>query len=232
LALAVFASIEYYRKIKRVQEKYLDAKGVVSDIVVSFNRQLDRQEEKISSVSHKVESASFMSERLESKVKAHDKKLEELYAKLESLRSPKDLAKLKDELTAKIEELNERLLKLEETQEKLLEKTKRLEESYKAPAKPKRRGTAVAPIPLKRERALSRLTDTELRVLEILANEGEKTAPEIKDRIKLTREHTARLMKKLYEEGYLERRVDKIPFTYCLKEEMIRLMKKPEQEVS
>jgi DNA-binding Lrp family transcriptional regulator len=29
--------------------------------------------------------------------------------------------------------------------------------------------------------------------------------PEIKGKIKLSREHTARLMKKLYESGYLER---------------------------
>jgi DNA-binding IclR family transcriptional regulator len=64
--------------------------------------------------------------------------------------------------------------------------------------------------------------------LEILAEEGEKTAPEIKDRIKLTREHTARLMKKLYEEGYLERDSGKIPYAYRIKEEMLKILKKTE----
>jgi predicted transcriptional regulator/uncharacterized coiled-coil protein SlyX len=83
-------------------------------------------------------------------------------------------------------------------------------------------------IPIKQDKALASLTPTELSVLEILANEGEKTAPEIKTRVNLTREHTARLMKKLYEEGYLERSTGKIPFAYRIKEEMRKIMKKPE----
>ena len=50
---------------------------------------------------------------------------------------------------------------------------------------------------------MAALTDTEITVLEMLSKEGPKTAPEIKERVQLSREHTARLMKKLYEEGYL-----------------------------
>jgi DNA-binding MarR family transcriptional regulator len=72
------------------------------------------------------------------------------------------------------------------------------------------------------------LTDTEISVLEMLAAEGSKTAPEIKEKVQLSREHTARLMKKLYEEGYLERETNKIPFKYSVKKEMENLLKKPE----
>ncbi len=72
------------------------------------------------------------------------------------------------------------------------------------------------------------LTETELSVLEVLASEGKKTAPEIRSRIKLTREHTARLMKKLYEKGYLEREAGKMPYSYSIKEEMRRILKKTE----
>jgi tRNA G46 methylase TrmB len=46
--------------------------------------------------------------------------------------------------------------------------------------------------------------------------------------IKLTREHTARLMKKLYQGGYLERRTDKAPYAYRVKEEMLKILKKSE----
>ena len=46
--------------------------------------------------------------------------------------------------------------------------------------------------------------------------------------IKLTREHTARLMKKLYEGGYLERRAEKTPYAYSVKEEMLKLLRKSE----
>jgi len=72
------------------------------------------------------------------------------------------------------------------------------------------------------------LTETEIMVLEMLLSEGSKTAPEIKERVGLSREHTARLMKKLYEEGYLERETGKIPFRYSAKQELEKFLKKPE----
>ena len=72
------------------------------------------------------------------------------------------------------------------------------------------------------------LTETELAVLEVLAKEGDKTAPEMRERVRLTREHTARLMKKLYEDGYLERDTRKMPYAYRLKEEMLKILKKRE----
>jgi DNA-binding Lrp family transcriptional regulator len=67
-------------------------------------------------------------------------------------------------------------------------------------------------------------------VLEMLSAEGSKTAPEIKDRVKLSREHTARLMKKLYEKGYLERETGKIPFRYSVKTEMKNFLNKAESK--
>lgn len=75
---------------------------------------------------------------------------------------------------------------------------------------------------------MAQLTDTEVSVLEMLASEGSKTAPEIKLKVNLSREHTARLMKKLYEEGYLDREAGRIPFKYSLKKEMESLLKKAE----
>jgi len=232
LAIAVFTSIEYYRKIKRVQEKYLEAKDLVSDIIISFNRQLEMQEEKVNLISREAGAASFKSKILEEKINVWVRDLEELRIKLNALENSKDKVEFKKELTSKIEDLNKKLLEIEETYTKLAEKMRKIEEKQKVPTRHRRRRTLTAPIPLKREKALSRLTETELKVLEILADEGEKTAPEIRDQIKLTREHTARLMKKLYEEGYLERRTDRVPFTYRLKEEMLGLMKKPEQETN
>jgi archaellum component FlaC/DNA-binding CsgD family transcriptional regulator len=85
------------------------------------------------------------------------------------------------------------------------------------------------PVPIKREKALAALTETEIAVLEMLSQEGAKTAPEIKERVHLSREHTARLMKKLYEEGYLEREAGKIPFRYSIKKEMEAFLQRAEK---
>ena len=71
-------------------------------------------------------------------------------------------------------------------------------------------------------------TATELQVLTTLANEGPKSAPEIGQVVGRSREHTARLMKKLYEEGYIRRDQTRIPFRYSLVERVKQNFKKQE----
>src|SRR6266704_1308640 len=71
-------------------------------------------------------------------------------------------------------------------------------------------------------------TPTELQVLTMLANEGPKSAPEIGRIVGRSREHTARLMKKLYEEGYIRRDQTRIPFRYSLVERVKQTFKKQE----
>ena len=126
----------------------------------------------------------------------------------------KDIEVSQETLRAKISDIEERVQKIQVTP----------------------RETIVEPqmgvMPIKRDKAMACLTDTEIAVLEMLSREGSKTAPEIKERVRLSREHTARLMKKLYEEGYLEREAGKIPFRYSIKKEMEKLMQKTENQTS
>ena len=51
-------------------------------------------------------------------------------------------------------------------------------------------------------------------IIKILLLVGSKTAPKIMGEISKTREHTSRLMKKLWQEGYIERDTNSIPFIY------------------
>jgi CRP-like cAMP-binding protein len=71
-------------------------------------------------------------------------------------------------------------------------------------------------------------TPTELQVLTMLANEGPKSAPEIGRVLGRSREHTARLMKKLFEEGYVRRDQTRIPFRYSLVERVKQTFKSQE----
>lgn len=61
---------------------------------------------------------------------------------------------------------------------------------------------------------LGSLTPTEQETLQILSREGPKAAPELGRRLKKSREHTSRLMKKLYLEGYVDRESNHAPFRY------------------
>ena len=73
-------------------------------------------------------------------------------------------------------------------------------------------------------------TRTELQVLALLSEQGPKSAPEIGKLIGRSREHSARLMKKLYEEGYVNRDQMRIPFRYSAVERVRASFKKAEKK--
>jgi DNA-binding MarR family transcriptional regulator len=71
-------------------------------------------------------------------------------------------------------------------------------------------------------------TPTELQVLTLLVDEGPKSAPEIGRVVGRSREHTARLMKRLFDEGYVRRDQTRIPFRYSTVERVKQSFTKAE----
>jgi CRP-like cAMP-binding protein len=71
-------------------------------------------------------------------------------------------------------------------------------------------------------------TPTELQVLTLLSDQGPKSAPEIGRVVGRSREHTARLMKKLFDEGYVRRDQTRIPFRYSTVERVKQSFTKTE----
>ncbi len=218
LLLTIATTFVYYRRIRLASKAYEEARSVVSDIVISFDKQLQRQEEEIATAIQIIETATARDERLSKHLEQQEKsfttRLNDLSLKVDlKARSSLD----QEPLEKDVESLKRQVEGLIEAQ--------RESDQRKAEASESQVETV---IPIRKERALAPLTATELHVLEYIATEGEKTAPEIKDFIKLTREHSARLMKKLYEEGYVERRSNKAPYTYRIKEEMLKILKKGE----
>jgi len=212
LVLSMGAILLYYKRIRKVHEKYDEAKDIVKDIVISFNNQLQRLEERVGLVGHKLEFLSVKREDvtgITDQLKKNETRLSDITSKVDTALG------LKEQMLPQIEKLNERIDEVVKAQEIM-------EQRISKPPEVKIEGV----IPIKRERALAQLTVTELSVLEILTNEGQKTAPEIKSEIGLTREHTARLMKKLYEKGYVERDETKTPYAYRIKEEMQKILEK------
>jgi predicted transcriptional regulator len=225
LTATVIAAIEYYRQLRRVRGEYEKAREAVDDIVLSFNRQLKQEAEKLEVAAYKVEAVSSKSDEALNKANEVTKQLHTLEDKIGGSLGDGE------RMLARLDEVGKELREAVASQNALAEKISGLEEqAQRLSMIPEAKIEAV--IPIKREKAMASLTETEVSVLEMLALEGPKTAPEIKDRIKLSREHTARLMKKLYEEGYLERDTSKIPFKYSVKKEMEKLLKKAESETA
>ena len=230
LAATTYSAIEYYKRLKRAQREYEKARDSVEDIVTSFNRELKREAERTELMAYKVEGTASKADAGLRRVEKIEKTLGPLENQLNAQQSA--IRAISEGTTQALEKLSTAETKIrdaEATQEALKSKIINLEEQVQAltmvpEAKPE---SALPVIPIKRDKAMAALTDTEVAVLEFLSTEGPKTAPEIKQKIQLSREHTARLMKKLYEEGYLERETAKLPFKYSVKKEMEKLLKKP-----
>jgi chromosome segregation ATPase len=221
LAATVAAAIEYYRLIRKAQGEYEKAKEVIEDVVLSFNRELNRETENLDVIAYKIEGNTAKIEAGIKKIENVEKKIAPIEEQLSTV-SKESLGEL-----SKLTGINSKISIIEESNNKLKTQITTLDEQLqKLTVLPEVKTEPV--ILIKRDKAMGALTSTEIAVLEFLSAEGAKTAPEIKERVKLSREHTARLMKKLYEEGYLERETGKIPFKYSVKKEMEKLLTKPQ----
>ena len=191
--------VAYIKKTWKASKEYARAKTFVEEVVLSFSKEIQSLKQKIGEIDIK-----FQNVRLTEADKIRSE-LNELTSKIENLLSfYSALEKKVESMKINIDELSE-----------MMNRQGRNFEIQKESAFPAR-----SAIPLKREKALAPLTPTELRVLKILSTEGDKTVREIRNRIRLTREHTGRLMKNLYDKGYVERRTNRIPYVYRIKKEM------------
>jgi DNA-binding MarR family transcriptional regulator len=225
LATTVGAAIEYCRQLRRAQREYEKAKGAVEDIVLSFNRELKQEAQKLDVIAYKVQGLASRSQGALNKAEETARKINTLEPKVVACSEDKD------EVAGRLDDVEKKVRDAVASYELAVTRITGLEEQAKrlltAPEV-----SLEAVIPIKRDKAMAQLTETEISVLEMLTAEGAKTAPEIKERVKLSREHTARLMKKLYEEGYLERETSKIPFKYSVKKEMEKLLKRTENQAA
>ena len=220
LFITILALFLYYRRIRTLRQEYERARGVVEDIVVGVDSQFRRQKDRVLFVAQKVEAASLENKKVVKKIEEYEGQLTGLTKVIG------DVPQIEEKFSGQLKEMKSEVKGIKEAQDKVMQKLVDIEKIKQEVYVPEVKIEAA--IPIKREKALEPLTETELMVLETIGKEGEKTAPEIREKIGLTREHTARLMKKLYKDGYLERDTHKMPYVYRLKEEMQKILKRRE----
>jgi DNA-binding MarR family transcriptional regulator len=224
LFVTISALLFYYQRIKTLRQEYERSRGLVEDIVVGVDSQFQRQKDRILFAAQKIEGISLENKKVVKKIKEYELQLAD-FTKVVG-----EVPQIEEKFSGQLEEMRGEVKGIKDIQDKVMQKLVEVEkikqEAYVPEAK------IEAAIPIKREKALEPLTETELLILETIGKEGKKTAPEIREKIGLTREHTARLMKKLYKDGYLERDTHKMPYIYRLKEEMRKILKRREAKTS
>ena len=201
-AVTTIASFIYYKKISQAQEEYEDARDIVRGITSGFTRQISRLTAAIS---------GFESDASEAH-RVADQALEASRVAVE----------------ASVSGLDERKLiadRFEGTEKVIEDLRKEIQELSKRPVPLMQALPMDAPIPLQQKDVLDQLTPTEFDVLTLIDEMGEGSVPEIREKIQKTREHTARLLKKLFDKGFIDRNTSRMPYRYHLRKEIVELVK-------
>ena len=201
-AVTTMASFIYYKRIREAREEYEKSRDIVKGIMNGFTRRISRLTDAIS---------SFESDAAEANIAA-TQALEVSRISVEASKSGIDERRL---LTQK----------LENTEKSIEEIRKDIQALSKRPVPRLQTVPIIAPIPLQQNDVLDQLTPTEFNLLALIDELGEVSVPEIREKIEKTREHTARLLKKLFDKGFIDRNTNRMPYRYNLRKEIVELIK-------
>lgn len=209
LALTIVASLIYHRRIKQAQGEYEGAKDLVKNITMGFSKQASRLDKTMTRVERETSMAKQTS------TEALKRGEDALNISSESLKATKSIANRLDETDKAVESVKAEIQKLARGAKPSVVKK-----------------DVEGPIPLQQESVLEQLTETEVEVLAIIDELVEASVPEIRERIKKTREHTARLLKKLYEKGFIDRNTSGMPYKYHIRKEIKEAIQQQKKKIN
>jgi len=197
ILVLIFAALIGWKAIhgfKQSRQAVMESASLLGVIVNALTSRIESSESLVNSLRLDFETITKRSTELESK----QSNIHGSY--LQVLRYLQDALSNDKRLVLELEQLKTRLTWIEQ----------------KPAARPNVQTQARSDQPTSSGDVTTALTPTELQTVEILHREGAKAAPELGKRMRKSREHMARLMKKLYLEGYIDRESNHPPFRYKL----------------
>jgi len=203
IIIIIILTYKYYIKILDAQKEYAVAKQLVSNIVLTFRKRVNEQNTKVDNILYDIEELQSSIEKRKKQETYFQDNINDI------IKSMTSVFTINKKLVDNFIVMNTKIDKLKTT-DKILYDTLELfkKEQKELLQKP------ILKLPSDQRKSFVKLTRTEIQIIQILLSEGAKTAPKIMDEINKTREHTSRLMKKLWQEGYIERDTNSIPFIY------------------
>ncbi|WP_455285105.1 hypothetical protein [[Eubacterium] cellulosolvens] len=194
------------RKVDISHMSYREARQLLSAMVCSLSTRIQQNEVLTKELSEQVQilNANQAQVRAEAGSQGNGRILECMHDWIGNVRR----------LVDTVDTLQKNLKKVEEELQEMrvhVDRLSRSEESHS--------GGEVVPVGVVTQDVLGRLSPTERRVLELLVDRP-KAGPEIGRLIMKSREHTARLMKSLFEQGFVERETHHQPYEYRLNDKV------------
>ena len=204
--VTIVASFIYYKRIQQAHAEYENSKDVVRIITSGFTQQL-----------RKVAGSILAVER--DAADAQSAAAEANRTSAEAVKVVKDNSEKVSALSVKMDEADKTVASLREEMQSLARR---------------RPVFAVQPavegaIPMRQDAVLDQLTPTELGVLMLIEEIGEASGPAIREKVNKTREHTARLLKKLFDSGFIDRNTSGMPYRYSVRKEIKELIQQQKE---
>lgn len=198
IVLSIIFTFLFYQKLRSATREYEISKDLVKAVTMTAKISIDKQQKQIEEIEFELENIQSQIEQNRGRVEYNQEKIDNV---LENIIS---ILKMNRKMSESIMTLNEKI-------------------NARAPGINFKKSTKV----MNKEILVNRsqqnsdvqtqqfnLTLTEQSIIQVLIDEGPKTAPQIQSNIGKTREHTSRLLKKLWQEGYIDRETHSIPYRY------------------
>jgi len=204
--VTIVASFIYYKRIQQAHAEYENSKDIVRVITSGFSRQLRKVAGSIMAVERDAADAQLTA-------------AEAIRTSVEAIEVVKNNSGKVSALSVKMDETDKTITSLREDIQNLARR---------------RPVIAVQPsvegaIPMRQDAVLDQLTPTELGVLMLIEETEEASGPAIREKVNKTREHTARLLKKLFDSGFIDRNTSGMPYRYSVRKEIKELIQQQKE---
>jgi len=203
IIIIIILTYKYYIKILDAQKEYAVAKQLVRNIVLTFRKRVNEQNTKVDNILYDIEELQSSIEKRRKQETYFQDNINDI------IKSMTSVFTINKKLVDNFIVMNTKIDKLKTTDKILYDALELFKKEQKELLQ-----KPILKLPSDQRKSFVKLTRTEIQIIQILLSEGAKTAPKIMDEINKTREHTSRLMKKLWQEGYIERDTNSIPFIY------------------
>ena len=198
-----------------------EAGAIVKNVVLTFNRRQEEQDKRIGETTYRLEGVESRSVRVSEQLNTQSGKINYATSSL------KDLWTSLKQVAGHVQTTSERVNTVEKTQKELQRQVSDLNVRYTG-ILPEREAQVFPGAEL--EKTFESLTETEREVIRILASQGPKSATELSKTTRRTREHTARTMKKLFQLGYVNREIHKLPYRYTLNDKAHKVVQEAKKQ--
>ena len=202
IILSIIFTLLFYNKLRSATREYEISKDLVKAVTMTAKISIDNQKKQIEKIEYELENIQSQIEKNRGSLENNQ---EQIKIVLESIIS---VLKMNQKISENIIRLNKRTNNLTMPRQNLSKQIHIVNEEIKEITENNSQQNSNF------QTQQFNLTLTEQNIIQVLLDEGPKTAPQIQKNIGKTREHTSRLLKKLWQEGYIDRETHSIPYKY------------------